>query len=197
MAACSGERELHFFHHRNSSETFQQLVTSKKQMGNRTSLNLCPRESHSVVHFHSLLLVLMVRSSANDDLMNGMICKYTVVLEVKEIILKADIGNQARSQLATISRNATITRSAGTKEASIKLVVRVTAVAMKQWQIAICRWIVWRSKIGMPLHANCRAHGLQIHQIIGKVPQLLLNYYILISFTLSMRSSTLPKAPPL
>ena len=94
MAACSGERELHFFHHRNSSETFQQLVTSKKQMGNRTSLNLCPRESHSVVHFHSLLLVLMVRSSANDDLMNGMICKYTVVLEVKEIILKADIATR-------------------------------------------------------------------------------------------------------
>ena len=31
MAACSGARELHFFHHRNSSETFQQLVTRNRQ----------------------------------------------------------------------------------------------------------------------------------------------------------------------
>ena len=34
MAACSGEREFHFFHHRNSSETFQQFKSMVQETSN-------------------------------------------------------------------------------------------------------------------------------------------------------------------
>ena len=69
----------------------------------------------------SFLHFLVVRSSrANDDMRNGMMCKKTGDLEVKETFFKVDISNQTRTQLVKVSSNDTINRSAGTREATNK-----------------------------------------------------------------------------
>jgi len=43
-------------------------------------------------------------------------------MEVKETSFKAEIGNQKRNQLAKISSNATINRSAGTRKETHRLI---------------------------------------------------------------------------
>ena len=56
-------------------------------------------------------------------------------MEVK-IFFKLEIGNQIRDQLANVSSNTTIKRSAGTSKGSNKRVVILsTAVTMEEWQM--------------------------------------------------------------
>jgi hypothetical protein len=56
---------------------------------------------------------------------NGMICKKTGIMKVKETSFKdEDIGNQARNQSATISSSATINRSAARDRGNKKWVVQ-------------------------------------------------------------------------
>ena len=71
--------------------------------------DFCPQESHSVLHF---IPPLSCGSSNYDDTRNGLICKITGIMEVKEMSFKAD------NRLVKVSSNATINRAARTWEAT-------------------------------------------------------------------------------